>query len=98
AGGQAITNVAPGVNGTDAVNVNQLSSVNAATNARMNQLNSQINTVAQKAYAGVASAMAVQAPALSIPGKTTMRVGYGYYQGQSAVGLSFRRTSENNAW
>jgi len=40
----------------------------------------------------------VQAPVMGIPGKTTMRVGYGYYQGESAAGLSLRRTSENNTW
>ncbi|MDQ8019667.1 MAG: ESPR-type extended signal peptide-containing protein [Bordetella sp.] len=98
AGGQTITNVAPGVNGTDAVNVNQLNGMAAANNARLNALGDKINSVGTKAYAGVASAMAVQAPALSVPGKTTMRIGYGYYQGESAMGVSFRRTSENNAW
>ncbi len=94
AGGQVITSVAPGVNGTDAVNMNQLNHVNAA----MDALNGSINSIARKAYAGVAAAMAVQAPTLSIPGKTTMRMGYGYYQGQSALGLGVRRTAENNHW
>lgn len=98
AGGQAITNVAPGVNGTDAVNMNQFNAATTATNARVNALSDKINSVGTKAYAGVASAMAVQAPALSVPGKTTMRIGYGFYQGESAMGISFRRTSENNAW
>ncbi|MDZ4360506.1 MAG: YadA-like family protein, partial [Variovorax sp.] len=50
------------------------------------------------AYAGVAAAMAVQMPGTSVPGKTVMRVGYGTFKGESAVGISFRRTAENNGW
>jgi len=102
----AIHNVAPGVAGTDAVNVNQLNSgiasANAYTDARTsqisNQLNSRIDDVARNAYAGVAAAMAIQMPASYVPGKTVMRMGAGVFKGQSAVGVSFRRTADNNAW
>ncbi len=89
--GTVLSNVAPGVKGTDAVNVNQLNSVRDALNGR-------IDDVAKNAYAGVAAAMAVQMPASYVPGKTVMRVGAGVFKGQSAVGLSFRRTAENNAF
>jgi len=102
AGPVAVHNVAPGVAGTDAVNVNQLNSgiagANAYTDARANQLNSRIDDVARNAYAGVASAMAIQMPASYVPGKTVMRVGAGVFKGESAVGVSFRRTADNNAW
>jgi autotransporter adhesin len=102
AGPVAVHNVAPGVAGTDAVNVNQLNSgiagANAYTDARTNQLNSRIDDVARNAYAGVASAMAIQMPASYVPGKTVMRVGAGVFKGESAVGVSFRRTADNNAW
>ncbi|MDN4587019.1 hypothetical protein DBA29_00695 [Xenophilus aerolatus] len=102
AGNQTITNVAPGVNGTDAVNVNQLNQSSAANRAytdyRAAQLNDRIDGVAKNAYAGVAAAMAVQMPGTYVPGKTVMRIGYGVFKGESAVGVSFRRTAENNGW
>ncbi|VTU37889.1 Adhesin YadA precursor [Variovorax sp. PBL-H6] len=85
--GTRISNVAPGIAGTDAVNMNQL-----------NATNSRIDGVARNAYAGVAAAMAVQMPGTYVPGKTVMRVGSAVFKGESAVGVSFRRTSENNGW
>ncbi|PIF78378.1 trimeric autotransporter adhesin [Variovorax sp. 54] len=95
-------NVAPGVAPTDAVNVQQLNQSGAAnmayTDARANALGGEIRNVAKNAYAGVAAAMAVQMPGTSVPGKTVMRVGYGTFKGESAVGISFRRTAENNGW
>lgn len=98
----ALHNVAPGVAGTDAVNVNQLNSgiagANAYTDARASQLNSRMDGIARNAYAGIASAMAVQMPASYVPGKTVMRIGAGVFKGESAVGVSFRRTADNNAW
>ncbi|MES2246197.1 MAG: ESPR-type extended signal peptide-containing protein [Pseudomonadota bacterium] len=97
-----VQNVAPGVAPTDAVNVQQLNQAGAAnmayTDARANALGGEIRNVAKNAYAGVAAAMAVQMPGTSVPGKTVMRVGYGTFKGESAVGISFRRTAENNGW
>jgi len=94
----SIHNVAPGVAGTDAVNVNQLTAVNSNLNSRIDSVNNRIDGVAKNAYAGVASAMALQMPASYVPGKTVMRLGAGTFKGEGAVGISFRRTSENNAW
>lgn len=101
-----IVNLAPGTAGTDAVNVNQLNAglqsvqtqANAYTDQRVNQLSTQMHNVARNAYAGVASAMAVQMPASYVPGKTVLRVGSAVFRGEAAVGVSFRRTAENNAW
>ncbi len=53
--------------------------------------------MARNAYAGVAAAMAVQMPGSYVPGKTVMRMGYGVFKGESAMGVSFRRTAESNA-
>ncbi len=86
-----ISNVAPGTQGTDAVNVNQLGA--AVTN-----IHQRIDDVAQNAYAGVAAAMAVQMPGTYVPGKTVMRMGTAVYKGEAALGISFRRTADNNAW
>ena len=97
-GGTVVSNVAPGVAATDAVNVNQLGSAQAATNSRIDAVNNRVDSVARNAYAGVASAMAVQMPGSSVPGKVAMRVGSAVFKGESAVGVSFRRTSTSNAW
>jgi autotransporter adhesin len=91
AGGTTLSNVAPGVAGTDAVNLNQLQ-------ARSAELGNQINTVGRYAYSGVAAAMAVQMPTANVPGKTAMRLGYGIYRGESAVGISARHTAAGSAW
>ncbi|WP_280812944.1 YadA-like family protein [Variovorax sp. TBS-050B] len=94
----AVHNVAPGVAGTDAVNVNQLNALGGNLNNRIDAVNSRIDSVEKNAYAGVAAAMALQMPGSYVPGKTVMRIGAGSFKGQTAVGISFRRTSENNAW
>ncbi|MDR5756113.1 YadA-like family protein [Caballeronia sp. LZ035] len=82
-----LTNVAPGVNGTDAVNMNQLSAVQ-----------SSVNTVARQAFSGVAAAMAMPNLTPSAPGKTVVAVGVGNYKGYTAVGLGGTYRSENNRW
>ncbi|QSI34338.1 adhesin [Variovorax sp. RKNM96] len=93
-----VHNVAPGVAGTDAVNVNQLNALGGSLNNRINAVNDRIDGVEKNAYAGVAAAMALQMPGSYVPGKTVMRIGAGSFKGESAVGISFRRTAENNAW
>jgi trimeric autotransporter adhesin len=85
-GPTTIHNVAPGVAGTDAVNVDQLKGVQ-----------NSINGVARKAYAGVASAIAMES-APYVPGKVTYAAGAGYYQNQGAVGIALRRTADNGRW
>ncbi|MDR5877124.1 YadA-like family protein [Caballeronia sp. LZ032] len=82
-----VTNVAPGVNGTDAVNMNQLGAVQ-----------NSVNTVARQAFAGVAAAMAMPNLTPSAPGKTVVAVGVGNYKGYTAVGLGGTYRSENNRW
>ncbi|MDP9920987.1 autotransporter adhesin, partial [Variovorax boronicumulans] len=100
-GGTTISNVAPGVAGNDAANMNQLNAGVAAsaayTDARVGALQNNINGVARKAYAGVAAAMAMES-APYVPGKTTYAAGMGYYQSQGAVGISLRRTADNGRW
>ncbi|MDR5778567.1 YadA-like family protein [Caballeronia sp. LZ065] len=82
-----LTNVAPGVNGTDAVNMNQLGAVQ-----------NSVNTVARQAFSGVAAAMAMPNLTPSAPGKTVVAVGVGNYKGYTAVGLGGTYRSENNRW
>ena len=88
-GGNRITNVAPGVEATDAVNVSQLNQVGAA-------LHNRINNVAKGAYGGVASAGAMASlPQTYLPGKSMVAAGASHYRGESAVALGTSRISDN---
>jgi autotransporter adhesin len=99
--GTRISNVAPGVQGNDAVNVNQLNGATALsmnyTDARVNQLGHALQDVAKKSYAGTAAAMAMET-APYIAGKVTYAAGMGHYEGQTAVGASLRKTAESGRW
>lgn len=99
--GAVISNVAPGVDARDAVNVQQLTSSVAAANqytdARVNQFQQGMQTLARKAYAGVAAAMAMESPPY-VQGKVSYAAGLGHYEGQSAVGVSLRRTATDGRW
>ncbi|MFM9926887.1 adhesin [Variovorax sp. H27-G14] len=76
---RSITNVAPGVLPTDAVNLQQLQQMNAASA-------SEARTFAAK---GIAAAMAMSdAPMPSAPGKTSWAAQAANYKGQSALGMS----------
>lgn len=77
-----LTNVAPGINGTDAANMNQLWSVQ-----------STVNEVARRAYSGIAAVTALTMIPEVDPGKTiAVGIGGGSYQGYaaSAIGVSVR--------
>ncbi|MGV2293398.1 YadA-like family protein [Trinickia sp. YCB016] len=86
---RTITNVAPGVNATDAVNVSQLSAVQQ-----------NVNNVARIAYSGVAMSMAMSGsymPSL-YPGEMELGVGVGAFQGYSAVAINFKALAGSGRW
>jgi autotransporter adhesin len=99
--GTTLSNVAPGVTEADAVNVSQLNAgvagANRYTDTKLQDLQNSINGVAKKAYAGVAAAIAMES-APFLPGKLTYAAGMGYYQSQTALGVSLRRTADNGRW
>jgi autotransporter adhesin len=72
---RTITNVAPGVAGNDAVNVDQLRSATA-----------QANDFAAR---GVAAAMAIPSMPGLAPGKRWAGAAVGSYAGKTAVGVAF---------
>ena len=82
-----ITNVAPGVAGTDAVNVNQLNAVSDLA-----------QRLSKRAYNGIAVSMAMQGNAPYLPGKWTMGVGYGYYGGQNAAAARISYWGDSGKW
>lgn len=91
-GGNRITNVAPGKDGTDAVNVNQLNQVN---NNVVN-LNNKVNRVDRDLRGGIAGANAAAAlPQAYIPGKSMVAAAAGTYRGQSALAVGYSRISDN---
>lgn len=101
--GTVVSNVAPGVAGTDAVNVNQLnagvSSANQYTDARAGQLQANIDKTAKEASAGTAGAMAMaNLPQAYIPGKSMLSVGVAAYDGASAIALGVSKLSDNGQW
>lgn len=88
AGGERqIVNVAPGTQGTDAVNLNQL-------NSAVNQANQSIQDLDRSTRKGIASASALQIVTPYLPGRTTLNAGVAGYRGQAAFGLGVSRWNE----
>ncbi|AKG11923.1 ESPR-type extended signal peptide-containing protein [Moraxella bovoculi] len=96
-GGQRITNVAPGVKDTDAVNVSQLKGMTQNIYNDINYVNNRIGQVDREAKAGIASAMAFE-EAPFVPGKWTYAVGAAHYGGEQAVAATLRKTADNGRW
>ncbi|MDO5355870.1 MAG: YadA-like family protein, partial [Conchiformibius sp.] len=87
-GGNTITNVADGVNGTDAVNVNQL-----------NQLGKRVNEITDNADAGVAAAMAAAGlPQAYLPGKSMVAVAGSTYRGKQGYAVGFSAITDGGNW
>uniref|UniRef100_A0A1I9YM93 Hemagglutinin n=1 Tax=Paraburkholderia sprentiae WSM5005 TaxID=754502 RepID=A0A1I9YM93_9BURK len=83
---RTLTNVAPGVNPTDAVNMSQLNSVQQGVNA-----------LARQAYSGIAGATALTMIPEVDPGKTlSVGIGSGNYKGYSAVAIGFTARITDN--
>ncbi|WP_456393976.1 YadA family autotransporter adhesin, partial [Nitratifractor sp.] len=80
-----ITNVAPGINGTDAVNMDQLNAVSI----RIDDNRRYIDEVDKRARAGTAMATAMSAmiPNPRDHSNTQISVGVGYYEGAAAMAL-----------
>lgn len=88
AGGNRITNVAEGVNGTDAVNVNQL-----------NRVSQNINKVASDAASGTAAAMAVGTLGQAWePGSSTVSVAGSVYDGKAGWAIGGSNMTDNGKW
>jgi autotransporter adhesin len=95
-----ITNVAAGTQGTDAVNVDQLSQSSSNTLKQANDYtNSKSESTRRDAYAGTAAALAVAGlPQAVLPGRGMVAIGGGTYGGQSAVALGVSQLSDNGIW
>ncbi|WP_324682268.1 YadA-like family protein [Bibersteinia trehalosi] len=84
-----ITNVAPGIADTDAVNVDQLK-------AGLGNVHNHIGKVDRNLRAGIAGANAAAGlPQVYIPGKSMVAAAAGTFKGQSAVAVGYSRASDN---
>jgi len=92
-----IVNVAPGIAPTDAVNVGQLQMLGSQMSLHVNRLDRRINKVQRDASAGIASVAALES-APYIPGKFTYAVSAAHHNGEEALGISIRRSSDNGRW
>ncbi|MCC5904513.1 MAG: YadA-like family protein, partial [Halomonas sp.] len=98
-GGTTITNVAPGINANDAVNVGQMQELNSRFENEILNVHGRIDNVERNANAGSASAIAASTvPQAWMPGKSMVGVGAGTYGGESAVSVGVSRLSDNGRW
>ncbi|WP_322063424.1 YadA family autotransporter adhesin, partial [Paraburkholderia sp. J63] len=98
-----ITNVAAGTQGTDAVNVNQLTAATVQSQGYMDQriagVQNQVSDVRRDAFGAAAAAMAVAGlPQPTAPGKTMVAAGTSRIGGQQGMALGVSYVSENNRW
>ena len=88
-GSNRIINVAPGVKGTDAVNVNQL-------RGAINNIHNDMNKMDKRLSAGIAGAMSsANLYQATSSGKSMLSAGAGTYRGESAVAVGYSRLSDN---
>lgn len=109
-----ISNLADGVNDTDAVNVRQLHTAQNASvdytdqqitelrdysNGRFNALSGEISATRQEARAGIASAMAAAGLRFDDrPGKASIAAGMGGFKTSTAFAAGVGYTSEDGRW
>jgi hypothetical protein len=100
---RTITNVAAGVNATDAVNVGQLQGAQnwaqSYTDQKVNQLNSRITSVGRHADAGTAGAIAMtNIPQAYQPNQSSVGAGIGAFNGQAAVAVGMSTITPSGRW
>ncbi|WP_179106809.1 YadA family autotransporter adhesin [Variovorax sp. KK3] len=91
-----LSNVAPGMAGTDAVNLDQLEAVKTGAAREVDQVRQRVERVAADAYRGVAmtAALAEGPPDLK-PGETAAFAGVGSYKGYGAVAVGLVHAAAN---
>ena len=94
AGDTQIINVAAGTENHHAVNLGQMNT--AITNLEQS-FNTRIDDVEDRMSAGIASAMALET-APYVPGKYTYAAAVAHHNGQSALGVTLRKTADNGRW
>lgn len=91
----AIHNVAPGVAGTDAVNVNQLNTAVGGVHSRINGLDEKINSNAKMLSGGIAASAAMAVVTPVEPGRYHVSGAVAGYNGQAGIGFNLLKRSDN---
>lgn len=86
-----LSHLAPGVSGTDAVNMNQL-------NTMHKEIDSKMSDIQRNAYSGIAAAMAMPNLTPSGPGRSVVAAGVGTYEGYSAVAAGITYRTRGGHW
>jgi len=104
---RTITNVATGVNATDAVNVGQLSDAVANakdwsknyTDQRFDSVDRDLNRIGNRANAGVASAMAMASlPQAYQPNQSSAGVAFGTFHGETSIAVGMSTVTESGRY
>ena len=92
AGNKVISNVAPGVKDTDAVNVSQLKTLDQ----KIDNVSNRVNKLDKDMRAGIAGAHAAAGlPQVMGAGKSMVAATVGTFKGESAVAVGYSRASDN---
>ncbi len=106
-GGRTVSGVAPGVAGTDAVNVNQLNAgvnhaltaANQYTDGRIAQVEEDMWTINRGYRGATASAMAMAGlPQAYLPGKSMLSASFGGYQSEYGMAVGLSGITDNGRW
>ncbi|AHX13751.1 hypothetical protein CH75_11545 [Dyella jiangningensis] len=104
---RTVTNVASGVNATDAVNVGQLSDAIANakdwsknyTDQRFDSVDRDLNRIGNRANAGVASAMAMASlPQAYQPNQSSAGVAFGTFHGETSIAVGMSTVTESGRY
>lgn len=94
-----ISNIAAGVNDTDAVNVGQLRGAVQNVQNNFNKVNARIDDVDKSARAGTAAATAIATlPQEYRAGRSQFAAAAAHFKGQSALAVGYSRVSDNSKW
>jgi autotransporter adhesin len=90
-----VHNVAAGVAGTDAVNVNQLNATAGSLNSRINNLADQVSSNTKMLSGGIAASAAMAVVTPVEPGRYHVSGAVAGYNGQAGIGFNVLKRSDN---
>jgi autotransporter adhesin len=90
-----VHNVAEGVAGTDAVNVNQLNGASSKLNSRIDNLADQVNANTRMLSGGIAASAAMAVVTPVEPGRYHVSGAVAGYNGQAGIGVNLLKRSDN---
>jgi autotransporter adhesin len=94
-GPATVHNVAEGVAGTDAVNVNQLNGATSKLNSRIDDLADRVNANTRMLSGGIAASAAMAVVTPVEPGRYHVSGAVAGYNGQAGIGVNLLKRSDN---